>query len=165
MKRTLIALLAAGLSLALAHADDSKNEATIAATYLQIQDTDSKTANLDGDLLFGLSPRIHLGPAVSVAYSKVGSFSSTGAAVGLGLEFDLLTETIRPFVGIQGLYWLGELSNTIQSQASARAGLKLGGGTAFLKAYYERTSQYEASGAFNAQQDFNQVVIGLGLRF
>ncbi len=165
MKRTLIALLAAGLSLTLAHADDTKNEATIAASYVQIQGADSKTANLDGDLLFCIVPRLHLGPAVKVAYTRNGPFTSTGGAAGLGLELDILTGTIRPFVGIQALYWFGEFSNTIQDEASARAGLKIGSGSAFLKAYYERTRQFEASGVVNGQQDFNEVVVGLGVRF
>jgi len=165
VKRTLIALLLCGLLPCLANAQDDKTEATLAASYLQVQNADTKTANLTGDLLFSIVPRFHLGPAVAFGYSKTGSVTSTGAAAGVGLEFDVLPGGLRPFVGVQGLYWMGEFSQTIQSEASLRAGLKIGGGPAFLKLFYERTRQYAASGVLNGQQDFNQVVIGLGARF
>jgi len=165
VKRILFALLLCGLPLSLANAQDDKTEATLAASYLQVQNADTKTAALTGDLLFSIVPRLHLGPAVSFGYSKNGSVTSTGGAAGLGLEFDFLTGGLRPFAGVQALYWMGEFSQTIQYEASLRAGLKVGGGPAFLKLFYERTRQYEASGVFNAQQDFNQVVVGLGVRF
>jgi len=165
VKRILIALLLCGLPLCLANAQDDKSEATLAASYLQVQNIDTKTANLTGDLLFSLVPRLHLGPAVSFGYSKNGTATTTGAGVGVGLDFDLLTKTVRPFVGVQGLYWFGDFSNTIQYEASARAGLKIGGGPAFLKLFYERTRQYQASGVPNAQRDLNQVQVGLGIRF
>ena len=165
MKRILIALLLCGLPLFVANAQDDKSEATLAASYLQVKNADTKTANLTGDLLFSIVPRLHLGPAVTFGYSKNAFATSTGAGIGFGLEFDLLTKTLRPFVGLQGIYWFGDFSNTIQSEGSLRAGLKIGGGPAFLKLFYERTRQYEASGAFNAQQDFNQVQVGLGIRF
>ena len=150
-------LLVLPLAIEPATASDRADELTLAGTYVN-PNAGPTVWSLTAEYLAAAGPFV-IGPSFTVFDGA----DSDGSAIGLAAEWNT--------TGFSGLFFggavhklTGDAGDTADYTAEARAGVKMGGGRGFFKAYVARTWAKGVSGDVE-DPDNTHAVMALGLRF
>lgn len=139
-----------------------RDEVTFGGSFTDIEDV-GEAIDIGGELIASLTEHMRIGPAVQFTHINPDAGGSvSGTAIGGVFELDLFGGNSGPFVGARALYWVGDVSDTFEYQASARAGFKFGTEDVFAKIFYAKTRRFAEVGN---DVNSNDVNIGIGMRF
>lgn len=138
----------------------AKTELTAGLSYSDITAgvAKTKTADVTGELLFGVGSHFRLGPSILADYVKG---VRTGLAAGATAEVYPFDGFFRPFAGVQALYWTGNAGDDYQYRLAGRAGAEFGSGVAFLKGFAQYARDYGTHGFADVADTSIQAAFGL----